>query len=112
MLWLPNDFALRTPKIRNSIPTTPLNAASIRIADQTGCLCPVNTPRLKPMATPLPLPRTPVTHTAACRVRRFAPPLLALLVCALLLAGLQRLALTLSLLDYHAIIKHLCRLPA
>ena len=61
------------------------------------------------MPGPRPHPRPPaVTRSAGYWARRLAPPLLALLVCALLLAGLQRLTAS---LDYHAVIKHLRRLP-
>ena len=61
------------------------------------------------MPAPLPQSRQPaVTRSAGYWARRFAPPLLALLVCGLLLAGLQRLTAS---LDYHAVVKHLRRLP-
>ena len=62
------------------------------------------------MQTPLSPPSQPsVMHFAAHWARRVAPSLLAVLVCALLLAGLQRLTLS---LDYHAVVRHLFGLPA
>ena len=65
--------------------------------------------RLKPMASQVCSPGQPgAPRSAAYWLRRSAPPLLALLVCALLLVGLQRLTLS---LDYHAVVKHLFRLP-
>lgn len=55
------------------------------------------------MTTPLALHGRSATPFATWG-RRLLPPCLALLVCALLLVGLQRLTLA---LDYHAIIRHL-----
>jgi len=61
------------------------------------------------MTQPITSPSVPgATRPARYWARRLAPPLLALLVCGLLLLGLQQLTLS---LDYHAVVKHLCRLP-